>query len=198
MAGIKPGDEEYQTGKLVLKTAGYMYALKKIPSVAANEINNAFNNVLIKYYPKYHYHKTGLKYEPIRAETTKSLIEANLNKVSYSKIENALVKQGHNSTEIKKIKEFFIEGTNFKLKPEMINGAESMKKLKINNPNVVKELTKDGSTIEQWKKFTTKKETFIGKGKRTEIHFYKNIINGKTYFGEDYKIKITPSKKAPK
>lgn len=59
----------------------------------------------------------------------------------------------------------------------------------LRNPKVVEVLTKDGSSIVDWKKFTTKSVSSPN-GQNLQIHFYKNIKTGKIdYETQDYKVK---------
>lgn len=59
----------------------------------------------------------------------------------------------------------------------------------IRNPKIVEVLTKDGSNIADWKKFTTKSVSNPN-GQNLQIHFYKNIKTGKIdYETQDYKVK---------
>lgn len=59
----------------------------------------------------------------------------------------------------------------------------------IRNPNVVKALTKDGSKISDWKKFTTE-SVRMPNGQSMQIHYYKNVKTGKIdYKTQDYKVK---------
>lgn len=59
----------------------------------------------------------------------------------------------------------------------------------INNPSVKKVLTKDGSNINDWEKFTT--QSVPGpNGSSLQVHFYKNKATGKIdYDTPDFKIK---------
>ena len=66
-----------------------------------------------------------------------------------------------------------------------INLAEG----EVKNKAVRKILTKDGSKITDWVKFTTE-SVKLGNGQKKQIHFYKNLKNGKVdYETVDYKIK---------
>ena len=66
-----------------------------------------------------------------------------------------------------------------------INLAEG----EVKNKAVRKILTKDGSKITDWGKFTTE-SVKLGNGQKKQIHFYKNLKNGKVdYETIDYKIK---------
>lgn len=59
----------------------------------------------------------------------------------------------------------------------------------IRNPSVVKTLTKDGSKISDWKKFTTE-SIRMPNGQSMQIHYYKNVKTGKIdYKTQDYKVK---------
>lgn len=58
----------------------------------------------------------------------------------------------------------------------------------IRNPTVVKELTKDGSNITDWNKYTTE-SVDMRNGQSSQIHFYMHK-NGKVdYNTNDYKVK---------
>ena len=60
---------------------------------------------------------------------------------------------------------------------------------KITNPKVKEVLESDGSKITDWGKFTTE-SVKLGNGQKKQIHFYKNLKNGKVdYETIDYKIK---------
>jgi hypothetical protein len=62
------------------------------------------------------------------------------------------------------------------------------KKFKINNPTVIRELTADGSHIDDWKKFKTP-SIELSTGQHVQIHYYKNIKTGKVnYTHKDYKV----------
>ncbi len=56
------------------------------------------------------------------------------------------------------------------------------------NPAVVKELTADGSKIEDWGKFTTQSIT-LPNGGRSQIHYYMNKITGEINLNIDFKVK---------
>lgn len=59
----------------------------------------------------------------------------------------------------------------------------------IRNPDVVKVLTKDGSKITDWKKFSTQ-SILMPNGQSMQIHYYKNVRTGKIdYETKDYKVK---------
>ena len=59
----------------------------------------------------------------------------------------------------------------------------------IKNTSVVSELTKDGSKIEEWGKYTTQSVT-MPNGQSLQIYFYQNIKTGVIdYFTSDYKVK---------
>lgn len=55
-------------------------------------------------------------------------------------------------------------------------------------PAVVKELTADGSKIEDWGKFTTQSIT-LPNGGRSQIHYYMNKITGEINLNIDFKVK---------
>lgn len=59
---------------------------------------------------------------------------------------------------------------------------------KLTNPAVVKELTSDGSRIEDWGKFTTQ-TIVLPSGQRSQIHYYMNKVTGKLNFNIDFKVK---------
>lgn len=58
----------------------------------------------------------------------------------------------------------------------------------LKNPAVVRELTADGSKIEEWSKYTTESIT-LPSGQRSQVHFYKNNVNGKVNLNVDFKVK---------
>ncbi|APG31156.1 hemagglutinin repeat-containing protein [Granulibacter bethesdensis] len=59
----------------------------------------------------------------------------------------------------------------------------------INNPIIVKELTKDGSDISEWGKYTTK-SVIMPNGQSLQIHFYMNSTTGKIdNVTKDFKVK---------
>jgi len=59
---------------------------------------------------------------------------------------------------------------------------------RLTNPEVVRELTKDGSRIEDWGKFTTQSVELSG-GQRSQIHFYQNRVTGEVNLNIDFKVK---------
>lgn len=59
----------------------------------------------------------------------------------------------------------------------------------LRNQTVISILTKDGSKISDWKKFTTK-SVRMPNGQSMQIHYYKNVKTGKIdYKTQDYKVK---------
>lgn len=59
----------------------------------------------------------------------------------------------------------------------------------LNNPSVVKELTKDGSKISDWQKLTSE-SVELSSGQRVQVHFYKNTITNEiNYTHTDFKVK---------
>ncbi len=59
----------------------------------------------------------------------------------------------------------------------------------ISNPSVVQELTKDGSSIKDWSKFSTN-SVHMSTGKSIQVHFYRNVLTGEVnYTHKDFKIK---------
>ncbi|HXH55479.1 MAG TPA: hypothetical protein VNK03_07050 [Gammaproteobacteria bacterium] len=58
----------------------------------------------------------------------------------------------------------------------------------LNNPKVTQELTKDGSKMADWGKYTTKKAVKLSNGQKVQVHFYKNEITGEINKNIDYKI----------
>jgi hypothetical protein len=184
-SGIKEEDAEYNIGRLTVKTITELSLLKKFDNVAKSQL-------IYKYLPKVEYYKTGIKYERINGE--KAIKQVDLNNVSYNKLESLLLNEGHELSEIQKIKTLFDDTKNWKLNDQFLKPAELISNIdKINNPKVIKKLTKDGSHIEDWKKFKTKSvPTQFGK---VQVHFYKNDNLGKINFSEDYKINIGRKKK---
>lgn len=60
----------------------------------------------------------------------------------------------------------------------------------LQNPSVVQELTKDGSSINDWGKFTTTVPVSMPTGQPIQVHFYRNIVTGEVnYTHQDFKIK---------
>jgi hypothetical protein len=57
----------------------------------------------------------------------------------------------------------------------------------LDNPNVVKELTKDGSKIEEWSKVATKETIALPNGKEAQVHFYRHK-SGKVNTNIDFKL----------
>ncbi len=57
----------------------------------------------------------------------------------------------------------------------------------LTNPKVIKELTKDGSSITDWGKFRTN-SVQLSSGQRAQIHFYKNKKNGDVNQNIDFKV----------
>lgn len=69
------------------------------------------------------------------------------------------------------------------------NSQEIKLKDPIGNPSVVQVLTKDGSKLSEWAKFTTE-SVKMPNGQSMQIHYYKNIKTGKIdYQTKDYKVK---------
>ena len=67
----------------------------------------------------------------------------------------------------------------------------------ISNQSLIRELTNNGSRIEDWRKFKTP-TVQLSSGQRVQIHFYRNIISGEiNYTHKDYKVKevINPFRK---
>ncbi len=63
--------------------------------------------------------------------------------------------------------------------------------VKLNNPKVIQELTRDGSKIADWGKYTTREAVTLSNGQKVQVHFYKNDITGELNKNIDYK--ITPA-----
>jgi len=63
--------------------------------------------------------------------------------------------------------------------------------VKLNNPKVIQELTRDGSKIADWGKYTTREAVTLSNGQKVQVHFYKNSITGELNKNIDYK--ITPA-----
>ncbi|MGW7773211.1 two-partner secretion domain-containing protein [Pseudomonas machongensis] len=59
---------------------------------------------------------------------------------------------------------------------------------RLTNPAVVKELTANGSKIEDWGKFTTQSIT-LPSGQRSQVHYYMNKITGELNLNIDFKVK---------
>lgn len=69
------------------------------------------------------------------------------------------------------------------------NSQEIKLKDPLRNPSVVQVLTKDGSQLSDWAKFTTE-SVKMPNGQSMQIHYYKNIKTGKIdYQTKDYKVK---------
>lgn len=63
------------------------------------------------------------------------------------------------------------------LKPEIIkNSSPIIPGSELKNPAVVKELTKNGSSINDWAKMTT--QTIQSPSGNFQVHFYKNLKTG--------------------
>ena len=77
-----------------------------------------------------------------------------------------------------------------KLTQQAINNARKIDLADgvIKNQTIVKELTKDGSNIKDWAKYTTGSIT-MPNGQRLQIHFYKNVTGKVDYTTQDYKVK---------
>lgn len=58
----------------------------------------------------------------------------------------------------------------------------------LTNPAVIKELTANGSKIEEWGKFTTPSIT-LPSGQKSQIHYYMNKVTGELNLDIDFKIK---------
>ncbi|HEV2523811.1 MAG TPA: hypothetical protein VGU44_01595, partial [Gammaproteobacteria bacterium] len=63
--------------------------------------------------------------------------------------------------------------------------------VKLNNPKVIQELTRDGSKMADWAKYTTREAVTLSNGQKVQVHFYKNDITGKVNKSID--CKITPA-----
>ena len=59
----------------------------------------------------------------------------------------------------------------------------------LHNPKVITELTKDGSNISDWAKYTTKEPVILSNGQKVQVHFYRNDITGKINYNIDFKTK---------
>lgn len=68
---------------------------------------------------------------------------------------------------------------------------------RLRNPNVIKELTKDGSKMVDWKKYTTREAVTLSNGQKVQVHFYKNDITGQINYNVDYKVVPTISATNP-
>ena len=80
-----------------------------------------------------------------------------------------------------------------RLTPEAVAAAKPAMKPEtvLSNHSVVAELTKDGSDIKDWSKFTTT-SVEMSTGKKIEVHFYQNLKTGEVnYTHIDYKVKGT-------
>jgi hypothetical protein len=58
----------------------------------------------------------------------------------------------------------------------------------LKNEKVIKELTKDGSKIEDWAKYTTT-SSVTSSGQRLQIHYYMNKLTGRPNYNIDFKVK---------
>lgn len=58
----------------------------------------------------------------------------------------------------------------------------------LNNPSVIMELTRDGSSIADWGKFTTKAVN-TSSGQKLQVHFYQNTKTGSINYNIDFKVK---------
>ncbi len=59
---------------------------------------------------------------------------------------------------------------------------------KLNNPEVIRELTKNGEPMENWGKYRTNPVT-LNTGQVADIHFYYNHVTGEVKYGCDFKVK---------
>ncbi|HXH55197.1 MAG TPA: hypothetical protein VNK03_05590 [Gammaproteobacteria bacterium] len=50
------------------------------------------------------------------------------------------------------------------------------------------ELTKDGSQMKDWGKYTTRDAVTLPNGQKVQVHFYKNDVTGEVNTNIDYKI----------
>ena len=55
------------------------------------------------------------------------------------------------------------------------------------NQKVISELTKDGSSITEWDKFTTS-SLELWNGQNIQVHFYKNLFTDAVNYNIDYKV----------
>jgi RHS repeat-associated protein len=68
------------------------------------------------------------------------------------------------------------------------NSTEIIRGSQLNNPAVVAELTRDGSNIADWGKYTT--DTFNSPAGAFQVHFYRNRATGQVNYNVDYKVKF--------
>ncbi len=59
--------------------------------------------------------------------------------------------------------------------------------VKLENPKVIQELTKDGSKMADWAKYTTREAVALSNGQKVQVHFYQNKITGEVNKNIDYK-----------
>jgi RHS repeat-associated protein len=63
---------------------------------------------------------------------------------------------------------------------------------KIGNPDVIKSLTSDGSSISDWGKYTTR--TYQSPSGDFQVHYYMNRTTGAVNYGSDYKVVFNGSR----
>jgi hypothetical protein len=59
----------------------------------------------------------------------------------------------------------------------------------LKNPQVIEELTKNGTKIEDWKKMETIESIILPNGNKAKVHFYKNTKTGEVNTNIDFKLK---------
>ena len=78
---------------------------------------------------------------------------------------------------------------NGRLTQKAINNIDIVKKGEdLKNAKVIKELTKNGSKIEDWAKVGTKDKIILPDEKKARIHFYKNMKTGEINPNIDFKL----------
>jgi filamentous hemagglutinin len=94
-----------------------------------------------------------------------------------------LLKQQLQNEEIYSI---FME--NGVLKQSVVDSAKFLKGGDdLTNPAVIKELTKNGSQMADWAKFSTTEPVTVSSGEAVQMHFYKNINTGEINYNIDFK-----------
>jgi RHS repeat-associated protein len=68
------------------------------------------------------------------------------------------------------------------------NSAEIIRGSQLHSSAVIAELTRDGSNIADWGKYTT--NSFSSPAGKFQVHFYRNRVTGQVNYNIDYKVKF--------
>jgi len=95
------------------------------------------------------------------------------------------------NTELK-LKEAGLLSSQGKLTNKALNNSMLLIKGEdLKNPLVIQKLTKNGSSAQEWAKYTTGTPVELTNGQKIQIHFYMNVYTKEIVYDLDFKIPTT-------